>query len=75
MGTGTIILIVIGVLILIVAAWVISAYNGFVAMRNRVEEAFSTMDVFMKKRYTRLMNQEHFKRLRKQEIWLHKQQV
>jgi LemA protein len=56
MGTGTIILIVIGVLILIVAAWVISAYNGFVAMRNRVEEAFSTMDVFMKKRYDLIPN-------------------
>lgn len=31
-------------------------YNGFVQLRNIVEEAFSTMDVYMKKRYDLVPN-------------------
>ena len=56
MGFGTIVLIVIGVSIFGIIIWAISAYNGFVAMRNRAEEAFSTMDVFLKKRYDLIPN-------------------
>lgn len=48
------------IIILVVVAglgiWVISAYNGFVKLRNMVEEAFSTMDVYMKKRYDLIPN-------------------
>ena len=52
-------LIVVGVLVLLVlgtAGWVISAYNGFISMRNKVEEAFATMDVYLKKRYDLIPN-------------------
>jgi len=56
MGTSLIIALIIGLLLLIIVVWVISAYNGFVAMRNRAEEAFSTMDVFLKKRYDLIPN-------------------
>jgi LemA protein len=56
MGTTTIILIIIGVLLVGAVLWVIGAYNGFIRMRNAVEEAFSTMDVYMKKRYDLIPN-------------------
>jgi LemA protein len=44
------------VVLAVVAIWGVSAYNGFVRMRNVVEEAFSTMDVYMKKRYDLIPN-------------------
>ena len=56
MGTGMITMIIILALIAIGVIWVISAYNGFVRLRNMVEEAFSTMDVYLKKRYDLIPN-------------------
>jgi len=56
MGTGTILILVIIAVIAIGAGWVISAYNGFIRLRNMVEEAFSTMDVYLKKRYDLIPN-------------------
>ncbi len=47
--------IVIGVVVLI-ALWVMASYNGFVRLKNSIEEAFSTMDVYMKKRYDLIPN-------------------
>jgi LemA protein len=43
-------------LIVIVAAYVMVSYNRFVMQRNRVEEAFSTMDVYLLKRYDLIPN-------------------
>lgn len=40
----------------VVVIWFITGYNGFVAMRNRMEEAFATMDVYLKKRYDLVPN-------------------
>jgi LemA protein len=48
--------IIVGVIVLIIIIWFISAYNRFVSLRNRVEEAFSTMDVYLKKRYDLVPN-------------------
>lgn len=48
--------IIIGGIIVIILIWVIGAYNGFVKMRNKVEEAFATMDVYLKKRYDLIPN-------------------
>jgi LemA protein len=48
--------IVIAVIAAIVVIWAIAAYNGLVGQRNKVEEAFSTMDVYMKKRYDLIPN-------------------
>lgn len=56
MDIGTVILIVIVVLVVLVGIWFIAAYNGFVRLRNGVEEAFATMDVYMKKRYDLIPN-------------------
>ena len=43
-------LVIIIALVLVVGVYAITTYNGLVAGRNKVEEAFSTMDVFLKKR-------------------------
>ena len=56
MGTGTITFIVIIAIIIIGALWVVSAYNGFIKLKNMVEEAFATMDVYLKKRYDLIPN-------------------
>lgn len=56
MGAGTIILIVVLAIIAILVIWFIGAYNGFIKLKNSVEEAFSTMDVYMKKRYDLIPN-------------------
>lgn len=47
--------IVIGV-VAIIALFVMGSYNGFVRLRQKVKEAFSTMDVFLKKRYDLIPN-------------------
>lgn len=47
--------IVLGILALIVL-WVIVAYNGFVSLRNRAKEAWSDIEVQMKRRYDLIPN-------------------
>jgi LemA protein len=49
-------LIITGAVVVIVLLWFVSTYNRFVSLRNRVEEGFSTMDVYMKKRYDLVPN-------------------
>lgn len=51
--TGIIIAIVIIVLIL---AFIFGTYNSLVQLRNKVQEAFSTMDVYLKKRWDLIPN-------------------
>ncbi len=48
--------IIVGVIVLVIVIWFIGSYNRFVSLRNRVEEAFSTMDVYLKKRYDLVPN-------------------
>ena len=50
--------ILIGLIVVVglVAIFVIGAYNSFIKLRNIVEESFSTMDVYMKKRYDLIPN-------------------
>ena len=50
--------VLIGLIIVlaVIALWVIGAFNKFVKLRNIVEEAFSTMDVYLKKRYEMIPN-------------------
>lgn len=47
--------LIIGVIVLLVI-YVLVTYNGFVRMKNRVDEAFSTMDVYLKKRWDLIPN-------------------
>lgn len=56
---GLIIGIVVGAIVLIgiiIAIWAVGVYNKFIVMRNNIEEAFSTMDVYLKKRYDLIPN-------------------
>ncbi|HEY0979381.1 MAG TPA: LemA family protein [Candidatus Paceibacterota bacterium] len=47
--------IVLGIIALIVL-WVVFAYNGFVSLRNRAKEAWSDIEVQMKRRYDLIPN-------------------
>ncbi|MBO4216012.1 MAG: LemA family protein [Bacteroidaceae bacterium] len=47
--------IVIGVLV-VLAVLVLFTYNNLIQLRNKVKEAFSTMDVYLKKRYDLIPN-------------------
>ena len=40
----------------IIIIWFVAAYNGLIKLRNMVEEAFSTMDVFLQKRHDLIPN-------------------
>ena len=53
MSITTIIIIAIVVLIVL---WVIFTYNGFIRIRTQSEEGFSTMDVYLKKRFDLIPN-------------------
>ncbi len=48
--------IILGVIVAVLGIWLASSYNNFVKMRNMAEEAFSTMDVYLKKRYDLIPN-------------------
>ena len=47
--------IVIGIIALLLV-YVLASYNSLVNLRNRVQEAFATMDVYMKKRWDLIPN-------------------
>ena len=53
---GIVSLVIVLLLLIAVPIWVMSSYNKFIKMRNNVDEAFSTMDVYMKKRYDLIPN-------------------
>jgi LemA protein len=52
MGLGLILLIIIAV----IAAWIIAVYNGLIRLKNRVDEAWSDIDVQTKRRYDLIPN-------------------
>lgn len=60
MSTGAIVAIAIVAVVVLLAVilivWIVATYNKFVKMRNNVDEAYSTMDVYMKKRYDLIPN-------------------
>lgn len=60
LGTGGIIAIVVVavlvVLVVAVVAWYISTRNAFVRLKNKVEEAWATIDVYLKKRFDLIPN-------------------
>ncbi len=52
MGIGLILLIVLAVILL----WAIAIYNGLIKLKNRVDEAWSDIDVQLKRRYDLIPN-------------------
>jgi LemA protein len=55
MGTGTVLLIILGVVGLLVV-WAIAVYNGLVVSRNRYKNAYAQIDVQLKRRYDLIPN-------------------
>ena len=53
MATSTIIVLAV---IVVAAVWAISVYNGLVAMRQRVNEAFADVDVQLRQRHDLIPN-------------------
>ena len=51
-----IVIIVVIVLIVLLVLFVMSSYNKLVRLSNRVDEGFSTMDVYLKKRFDLIPN-------------------
>lgn len=56
MTAGTIALLVIVALVVIVGIWVIATYNGFVRLRNLVQEAWRQIDVELHRRHDLIPN-------------------
>ena len=54
--TGMIIAAVVAVPLLIIGIYIGATYNALVKLKNSVEEAFSTMDVYLKKRWDLIPN-------------------
>ena len=44
------------IILLVIVVWAVMVYNSLVSLRNKVKEGFSTMDVFMKKRFDLIPN-------------------
>ena len=49
-------LIIIGVIILVVLGWLLMSYNSLVTLRNRVREAWSQIDIQLKRRASLIPN-------------------
>jgi LemA protein len=52
----TIIAVVVVLLVIIVISWYIGTRNNFVRMKNKVEEAWASIDVYLKKRFDLIPN-------------------
>ncbi|WP_290776210.1 LemA family protein [Anaerofustis sp.] len=50
----TLIIVILAVAVIIM--YLISSYNGFVKLNNKIKEAYATMDVYLKKRYDLIPN-------------------
>lgn len=51
-----VIAVVVIAIVIAIVVWFISCHNQFIRLKNDVEEAFSTMDICMKKRYDLIPN-------------------
>lgn len=49
-------IIIIGVILLGLALYVMSTYNGLIRMKNKIEEALATIEAYLKKRYDLIPN-------------------
>ena len=51
-----IILIALGVIVVLLVLWVIGTYNHLITLRTRIDNAWSQIDVFLKRRYDLIPN-------------------
>lgn len=56
MPTSLIVTIIIAVVIVLILVYLGATYNSLIKLRNSVEEAFATMDVYLKKRWDLIPN-------------------
>ena len=56
MSAGTIAVVAVVVVVVFLAIYAAAAYNSLVNLKNTVEEAFATMDVYLKKRWDLIPN-------------------
>ncbi len=49
-------MIIIGVVVLVIAGWLLMSYNSLVTLRNRVREAWSQIDIQLKRRASLIPN-------------------
>ena len=56
MTTGVIVLIVIAAIVVIALLWGVATYNGFVRLRNLVQEAWRQIDVELHRRHDLIPN-------------------
>jgi LemA protein len=52
MGIGLVLLIA----VVVIGLWIVAVYNGLIRLRNRVDEAWSDIDVQLKRRYDLIPN-------------------
>lgn len=48
--------IILGVIVLVIILWIVVTYNGLVSLRNRVSDAWSQIDVQLKRRFDLIPN-------------------
>jgi hypothetical protein len=56
LGTGLIVLIVVGAVLLLFVMYGVGVYNTLVRLRNRLENAFAQIEVQLKRRYDLIPN-------------------
>ena len=56
MDTGTVVLIVVVAVVVLLVLWVLLTYNRLVGLRNRIEAAWSQIDVQLRRRYDLIPN-------------------
>jgi LemA protein len=56
MGTTTIVLLVLGLFVVIVGAWVVGIFNKLVVLKNRFTNAFAQIEVQLKRRHDLIPN-------------------
>ena len=56
MGIGAIVGIVVGVIVLLLVVWLFATYNGLVRLRNQAKNAWSQIDVQLKRRHDLIPN-------------------
>ena len=56
MNTANLIMLIVGGGLVLLVAWLVAVYNGLITLKNRTQEAWSDIDVQLKRRYDLIPN-------------------
>ncbi len=56
MNTLNTVMLILGIGVVLIIGWIIAVYNGLITLRNRTQEAWSDIDVQLKRRYDLIPN-------------------